>query len=432
VKTLESPAVPDAARNRPERVHGRVFGAVVLAIVVLAIAGLGLAVRAKARGFSHPGTPPLKASHVLPYGAWDTFPGTGRSLGHALSGQPWLELGGTWARGGHSARLQAGDASTSLALINMGSSDGTVRATITPQAAGAGVVFRCVGPTSCWSVRTVAATHQWAAVELTPAGQRVVATLGAYAPGVPVPVQVAARGTHVTVSIDRLPPATFTAADAPVSTVGLIAAGDDHLSSWADFTAIPEPSPGLLTSSSAPVRDDFARASNPRSLGVATTGQAWKVLSGRWARHPGSAYLTRVGPTRTALAIIDTGFTNGTVEASLGMIDNGAGVAFRCLDADNCWSVQAVPGYATWAVYRTIGGSTTQVGTLGEIGSAPGTTVTVRMQGPAITVLLDGQPRFNTSDPSLVGATGAGLVLQAPRLERVSWVRFLARPASSR
>jgi hypothetical protein len=117
------------------------------------------------------------------------------------------------------------------------------------------------------------------------------------------------------------------------------------------------------------------------------------------------------------------------VEASFGMLDNGAGIAFRCEDLLDCWSVRAAPGYNTWVVYRTLHGEQVLVGSLGATGAHAGSTVTVDMQGPAITVLLDGHARFQLSDASLAGATGAGLLLQARRLERVSWVRFLTRAA---
>jgi hypothetical protein len=54
---------------------------------------------------------------------------------------------------------------------------------------------------------------------------------------------------------------------------------------------------------------------------------------------------------------------------------NGAGIAFRCRDAGNCWWVQAVPAFHTWNIIRMVDGHAALMGNLGRASVESGTRI---------------------------------------------------------
>jgi hypothetical protein len=266
-------------------------------------------------------------------------------------------------------------------------------------------------------------------VQTSAGHDREVADLGALDASRPATLLVTMHGLRVTASVDGGRPVVLLAGDALVHGAGLIA-GPGQPSTharWSGFSAVPEPSPGLLDPATATIRDSFERELRV-GLGATDTGQAWVGVHGGWGLHPGTAHVSVISPDGINLAMIDTGFVDGTVEASFGVVDNGAGVAFRCKDAANCWWVQGARGYGTWVVQRTVDGKTTVVGTFGTTGAVSGSTVSVQMHGRDLTFFLNGKPRFRVSSQVLMDARGAGLFLLGSNAQQSTWVRFLAAP----
>jgi hypothetical protein len=185
------------------------------------------------------------------------------------------------------------------------------------------------------------------------------------------------------------------------------------------------PQPGLLSHRAPAVDDDFSRATSG-DLGRAPTGQRWVSIAGLWSAHLGSA---DVRPTvgRLQLATLDAGFSNGTVEASFGKVAQGAGAAFRCRDAQNCWWIEAVPAYATWAIERTVNGRRLGVAHLPAVGAGSGSTIDVRMHGSRIEVFLNGILRRTIDDPALQHEHGSGLVVDGGHAG-ATWTSFRAAP----
>jgi peptidoglycan/LPS O-acetylase OafA/YrhL len=146
----------------------------------------------------------------------------------------------------------------------------------------------------------------------------------------------------------------------------------------------------------ADVWDGFDRANAP-ALGTAGTGPRWEPLAGSWAivNHRATS-----GPG--ALAVVRVPATD--IRAT------GGGIAFRCTDRQNCFTVEPAPAFATWNVTKVVDGKVTS---LGNVGTAtwpvPDSVLAVHLDGDRITISIDGVVRRRIDDPDLRGAVGVGL-----------------------
>ena len=103
----------------------------------------------------------------------------------------------------------------------------------------------------------------------------------------------------------------------------------------------------------------------------------------------------------------------------------GAGLAFRCADAADCWTVSVIPQFETVSIFRSVGGTRRLVRNLGPIGASGTTTVTVRLSGRRMSFSLDGEQRVVLDDATLVDQRGAGLTaLDVTDLAVGRWTDF--------
>lgn len=177
------------------------------------------------------------------------------------------------------------------------------------------------------------------------------------------------------------------------------------------------------------VWDSFQRPPQA-GLGTATSGQTWEVLGGSWSIANNDA---TAGPAPTlsfAVVRVDPGTPINARATPLGETDH-AGIAFRCQDAQNCWWIEAVRGYATWNINKIVNGRVTLVDNVGPAGTDPGSIVAVHTNGSRITVAVNGIIRREITDPDLRDATGVGLVRGAKGTNPVRFKRFEATGASS-
>jgi hypothetical protein len=110
---------------------------------------------------------------------------------------------------------------------------------------------------------------------------------------------------------------------------------------------------------------------------------------------------------------------------------NGAGLAFRCRDAGNCWWVQAVPAFHTWNIIRIVDGHAALMGNLGRANVESGTRIEVASRGDRLTFSVDGAARRTIVDGSLRRVPGAGFMITAgDRTGQAHWDDFTSRAAS--
>jgi hypothetical protein len=191
--------------------------------------------------------------------------------------------------------------------------------------------------------------------------------------------------------------------------------------------SIHPPQPVIQVAAAVPVpgaSDRFVRADDVQSLGTAPTGQAWGAAAGKWGISAKEARVV-VPAHGTSLVTIPVGVSDGRVEAKFARIAPGAGLAFRCRNALNCWRVEVVPQLGTWNVVKRIRGKETTVGNIGTVPVADGTDIAVDMAGTHLTFFVNGRNVKTINDGALVFETGAGLSLREPSSAAVArWSAF--------
>lgn len=101
--------------------------------------------------------------------------------------------------------------------------------------------------------------------------------------------------------------------------------------------------------------DSFTRSDSPTNLGSTDQGKAWSQLSGTWGISSNRAYEPG---NNSGIAIIDTGIGNYTsLSATINMpLGNRGGLIFRCTDATNWLSFEAVQGAANFVLRKSVAG----------------------------------------------------------------------------
>lgn len=104
------------------------------------------------------------------------------------------------------------------------------------------------------------------------------------------------------------------------------------------------------------VRDSFSRPDSIYTLGTADSGQSWTLLAGNWGVTSGVAQPRNSGAGLNEVAVIESGRSNGFVQATLfGNVTGAeAGLVFRAVDANHYWTA-VVDGTQT-KVYRAVPG----------------------------------------------------------------------------
>jgi hypothetical protein len=187
--------------------------------------------------------------------------------------------------------------------------------------------------------------------------------------------------------------------------------------------------PKSSTSSGAEaVIDNFNRNDSDINLGVSDTGEKWKAQSGVWGIQGHAARLVRADGRKAGIVTVDLGAPDGLVRATESVVGNGAGVVFRYRDANNYWSVQAAPSFATWVVVKVIDGKSKQVSNLGLSATHNGPSVSVQLQGDRIEVFINGVLLKTLRDAALKNATQAGLIAGGPSGPSARFSAFVGAP----
>lgn len=172
------------------------------------------------------------------------------------------------------------------------------------------------------------------------------------------------------------------------------------------------------------VTDRFDRADVPGTLGAASSGANWFAAAGVWGISGKSAYVSTAN-VPVALAMVRGGTSDGIVKVTISKMAPGVGLAFRCVNALNCWRIEAVPQFGTWNVVRVQNGTETKVASLGTVPVADGTTVSVRMSGSLLAFAINGKEITSVDDAALKDADAAGLSLrEASSAQTARWSDF--------
>jgi hypothetical protein len=177
-----------------------------------------------------------------------------------------------------------------------------------------------------------------------------------------------------------------------------------------EMTTLPDPATRVL--------DDFARADNASSLGVANTGQSWVMSpSGTtWGITGGQAYVSSDAPAN-ARAVIDSGISDGTVQVRFAKLADAttsgiqSRLVFRADASGTHFIVQWRPTVG-WQMYKltSAGGAFTQVGTtVGTPVAADGDLVQIVLAGPSITLKVNGATVITATDTFQQTATLHGI-----------------------
>ncbi len=161
------------------------------------------------------------------------------------------------------------------------------------------------------------------------------------------------------------------------------------------------------------VTDDFATRSGP-GLGAAPTGQRWNAVRGQWAMADGSARVATPAPLGSSVALVRVGRGAGTVAVTAQTITKGMGLAFRCRDLLDCWTLTVVPEFGTWNLTKIKSAVPTDMGNVGQAPIAPGTRVRVDMDAAGFEVFVNDVSvrRVDDSGPNSINdAPRAGLVV---------------------
>ncbi len=421
----ESPTTREESRN----------AVVLLVCVMIVIAMIGLLVDSFTDSIHPPKLVPQVAAAVPVPGAHDRFARADdvRSLGSAPSGQVWHAAAGNWGIASKTARVFVPADGPSLATVSVGVPDGRVEVRFARIAPGAGLAFRCRNAANCWRVEVVPQLGTWNIVKSVRNKETTVGNLGTVPVADGTDVAVDMTGSQLTFSVDGKNVKTIDDKDLVFEIragLSLREPSSAAIARWSAFDMTPRHEPGILSRSDATVYDDFSRA-RVADLGTTPTGQPWRSISGRWSVEPGMAAPSSPASGRPSLALVDLGAADGIVQATFLAPQNRSGLAFRCRDLDNCWQVEAVLGYGTWNVFRTVDGKVKALGNLGIVSNAPETTVSVKMAGDQLTFYVDGVKQRTITDAALSTEQGAGLVVEPGQFAAATrWSAFAARPGT--
>jgi hypothetical protein len=178
----------------------------------------------------------------------------------------------------------------------------------------------------------------------------------------------------------------------------------------------------------ANVVDAFARPNRSDGLGRAKDGPVWTEVAGQWLiSHNLAAVAKPAMPASLVVAQLSS--DAGTVSAQLEHVAAGAGLAFRYQGPNAYWKVVAAPRLLTWQICKVQNGHVTVVGNTGQFSPVDdSTTVSVRTDGRAFEVSLNGHVRKSLFDSYLVSATGAGLVATGGDATDARFARFAFAP----
>lgn len=164
--------------------------------------------------------------------------------------------------------------------------------------------------------------------------------------------------------------------------------------------------------------DDFNRAVAD-TLGVTAEGKQWVTLDagsavGIWGTTGNGTAKMKSAASQTHTAVVDAGASDGRLVAKLAnfntaLSSNRYGLAFRVQSMTSYLYVESVyPSTAPLQVRKTFGGSSVTLGTTG-VSPTAGDEIAVVLDGPNITIEINGVPRLTVTEPELVDVTRHGM-----------------------
>ncbi len=407
--------------------------ALLVALVFLAGLGIGLD---RVTTNTHRALP-VASSVPFPRDITDAFaarPGPG--LGVTATGQHWSTPRGTWGVAGDGAGVVAmAPLGSAVALVRVGRGPGTIAVTAQTVSKGMGLAFRCRGLLDCWTLTAVPEFGTWQLTKIAAAAPTDMGNIGTepVAPGTRIRINNRVDGFDVYVN-DVLAKQISDASLDDAQMAGLVVNPEPGATAarWTQFSAhqVNIVGPG------APVHDAFDRQNG--SLGTTETGQAWKVDGGSWAVQDREAVLTSRPTVDANIATVDIGRSTGWVQVTATTMPDGVGAVFRYQDAQNYWRIVAVPGYATFNVFKVINGRETRVGATGvtnfgtisvglnKIGA--NVNLGIRMRGQEFTFFIDGFETVTMRSTELINAHRAGIVVASDKGTDARFAGFAAGP----
>jgi hypothetical protein len=160
------------------------------------------------------------------------------------------------------------------------------------------------------------------------------------------------------------------------------------------------------------VRDDFARTM-PGGLGRAATGQRWGTIKGAWSSGEGAARVVTPEPAAPSYALIRAGRGAGSVAMTASHVTEGMGLAFRCEDELNCWTLTARTEFGTWQLTKITAATVIDQQNVGTVPVADGTRLRVELRPEGFDIYVNDIAVRHVDSTELNDASRAGLVLGA-------------------
>lgn len=105
----------------------------------------------------------------------------------------------------------------------------------------------------------------------------------------------------------------------------------------------------------------------------------------------------------------------GAVKANMGKMDEGDGIVWRCVDADNYYIARFNPLEDNYRLYKVVGGKRLQLATKEGLKAQAGVwhTLSIRMNGDQIQCHLNGKKQLEARDETFAKAGRVGLWTKA-------------------
>ncbi len=156
--------------------------------------------------------------------------------------------------------------------------------------------------------------------------------------------------------------------------------------------------------------DDFGRDDVDELAGETPDGSQWSALGTSFILESGLATISAGNEGEVGIALIDTGWSDGTVGATVATTSAGTGLIFRFVDIFNHWSLIAAPEFGTWNLNLVVEGESIRSESIGLASTEPGARVSILMDGPEIRIFVNGAPTIVIADPTFELATSSGVI----------------------
>ncbi len=420
--------VPDAIPSDPLDLtpHQRSRALIAFVVVLVGLLGLGfgldrLTTQTTRVVFVAPAVP-------FPRTMTDDFAArAGAGLGRAPTGERWNAARGVWAvSDGTAGPVAMAPLGSAVALLRVGRGPGNIAVTAQTMTKGMGLAFRCQGLLACWTVTAVPELGTWKLTKIVAAVPTEAGNVGTVPVAAGTRIRIANRADGFDVFINEVLARTVideTGNDAPLAGLVVDPEPEATTARFADFAADQV----NVVGPDAPLADAFDRTAAD-ALGATPTGQQWKTDSGSWGIRAKEAVLRSRPAAAPSVATVDVGRSQGWIQVTASTVPDGVGAVFRYQDSRNYWRVVAVPGYATFNVFKVINGVEKEVGGTGLTNYANDVTIGVRLRKDEMTFFIDGFETVTMRSTELQRAHRAGLVVASAKGNDARFAGFAAGP----